>query len=67
MILKELEKENKALRLLLNWAEECGFGFDNFADDDVVDYEQFEKEYKDLDYIESMIKYAEIYLEHEGE
>lgn len=27
-----LEKENKALRQLLIWAEECGFGFDNIGE-----------------------------------
>jgi len=60
---KELYKENKALRLLVNWAEECDWGFDNFRDDDVVDWEQFEKESEDMGYIESMIYYAKKYLE----
>lgn len=58
-----LREENKALRLLLNWAEECDWGFDNFRDDDVVDWEQFEKESEDMGYIESMIYYAKKYLE----
>ena len=31
--MKDKNKENRALRLLLKWAEECGFGFDNFIDD----------------------------------
>lgn len=59
----QLEKRNKALMLLLNWAEECDWGFDNFRSDDVVDWDDFEKESENLGYIESMIKYAEIYLE----
>ena len=58
-----LREENKALRLLLNWAEECDWGFDNFRDDDVIDWEEFEKETEDMDYIESMIFYAKKYLE----
>ena len=62
-----IHEENKALRLLLNWAEECDWGFDNFRDDDVVDWEEFEKVSENLDYIESMIKYAEMYLESKGE
>lgn len=62
-----IHKENEALRLLLNWAEECDWGFDNFRDDDVVNWEEFEKESENLDYIESMIKYAEMYLKSKGE
>lgn len=30
MTKRELKKENEALRVLLNWAEECDFGYDNF-------------------------------------
>lgn len=58
-----LREENKALRLLLNWAEECDWGFDNFRDDDVIDWEEFEEESEDMDYIESMIYYAKKYLD----
>lgn len=36
-------------------------------DDDVIDWDNFEKEAKNLDYIESMVKYAEMYLESKGE
>jgi len=61
--LEKIEKRNEALMLLLNWAEECDWGFDNFRSDDVVDWNEFEKESENLGYIESMIKYAEIYLE----
>ena len=60
---KELHNENKALRLLLNWAEECDWGFDNFRDDDVVDWQQFEEESENMGYVESMIYYARKYLE----
>jgi hypothetical protein len=59
-------EENKALRLLLNWAEECDFGFDQFVNNDIVDWEEFEEESKDMNYIESMIYYAKKYLENEG-
>ena len=65
--IEQLNKKNKALLLLLNWAEECDWGFDNFRDDDVIDWDNFEKETEDLDYIESMVKYAEMYLESKGE
>ena len=65
--IEQLNKKNKALLLLLNWAEECDWGFDNFRDDDVIDWDNFEKETEDLDYIESMVKYAEMYLESRGE
>ena len=62
-----LREENKALRLLLNWAEECDWGFDNFRDDDVINWEEFEKETEDMDYIESMIFYAKKYLDKMNE
>ena len=65
--IEQLNKKNKALLLLLNWAEECDWGFDNFRDDDVVNWEEFEKVSENSDYIESMIKYAEMYLESKGE
>ena len=52
--LKEQEKEIKALRLLVEWAEECDFGFDQFHDE----YERYKEEIKDMDYIEGMIHVA---------
>lgn len=58
-----LVEENNALLTLINWAEECGFGFDNFKDNDYVNWEEFEKESKDMDYIKSMIYYAKKYNE----
>ena len=64
--IEQLNKKNKALLLLLNWAEECDWGFDSFRDDDVIDWDNFKKETEDLNYIESMVKYAEMYLESKG-
>ena len=65
--LERLYKREKALLLLLNWAEECDWGFDNFVDNEVVDWDEFEKCSEDLSYIESMIKYAEMYIDKRGE
>lgn len=48
-------KRNKALMLLLNWAEECDFGYDNFPDE----YDRYKKDIEDMDYIEGMIYIAE--------
>lgn len=56
-----IKEENKALLTLINWAVECDFGFDNFADDEYVNWEKFEKESNDMNYIESMIYYAKKY------
>ena len=58
----QLKEENQALHTLVEWAEQCGFGFDNFTDD-VINWEEFEKESKNMDYIESMIHYAKKYNE----
>ena len=60
--MKDKNKENRALRLLLKWAEECGFGFDNFIDD-TIDWKKFKKETKDMNYLDSMIYYAERWIE----
>ena len=60
--MKDKNKENRALRLLLKWAEECGFGFDNFIDD-TFDWKKFKKETKDMNYLDSMIYYAERWIE----
>lgn len=56
-----IKEENKALLTLINWAVECDFGFDNFVDDEYVNWEEFEKESNDMNYIESMIYYAKKY------
>ena len=53
-ILKEQAKEIDALRLLLEWAEECDFGFDNFHEE----YEKYKDEIKGMNYIDGMIHVA---------
>jgi hypothetical protein len=50
----KLEAENAALRLLIEWAEECDFGYDNFPEE----YERYKDEIKDIGYIEGMIHIA---------
>ena len=49
------ELKEKALMLLLEWAIECDFGYDNFPDE----YEKYKDEIKDMGYIEGMIYIAE--------
>lgn len=58
----KLEKENRALKKLLEWAEECGFGFDQFSDD-TFNWDEFEEKTANMSYLESMIYYAERWLE----
>lgn len=61
-----LKKENQALRLLLQWAIECDFGFDNFVvDDDCIDISspEWENETKNMSYLDTMVLYAKKYLE----
>lgn len=53
----------KALRLLLEWANQCDFGLDNIMDECIVDSEEFEKRCENLEYTESMILYAMMWLE----
>ena len=62
-LLKEQDKEIKALRLLVEWAEECDFGFDQFPDE----YERYKDEIKDMKYIDGMIHVAKRTLEDHGE
>lgn len=61
-MLKEQEKEIKALRLLVEWAEECDFGFDQFPDE----YKRYKDEIKDMKYIDGMIHIAKRTLEDNG-
>lgn len=61
-LLKEQEKEIKALHLLVEWAEECDFGFDQFPDE----YERYKDEIKDMKYIDGMIHIAKRTLEDNG-
>lgn len=58
----KLEKENRALRKLLEWAEECGFGFDNIITD-LDEYNKFCEETNDMNYLDSMIYYAERWMD----
>lgn len=60
--LKEQEKEIKSLRLLVEWAEECDFGFDQFPDE----YERYKDEIKDMKYVDGMIHVAKRTLEDHG-
>lgn len=55
-----MSKTEKALRLLLEWAIECGFGYDNFPEEE---YEKYEREIKDMSYTEGMIYIAEKVIE----
>lgn len=61
-LLKEQDKEIKALRLLVEWAEECDFGFDQFYDE----YERYKDEIKDMKYIDGMVHIAKRTLEDHG-
>ena len=60
--MKEQRKEIKALRLLVEWAEECDFGFDQFSGE----YERYKEEIKGMNYIEGMIHVAKRTLEDNG-
>lgn len=61
--MKAILDENKALRLLLNWAVECDFGYDNFPEE----YERYKKDVEDMDYIEGMIYIAKKVIEERNE
>ena len=56
---KAILEENKALRLLLEWAIECNFWYDSFPEE----YERYEKDVEDMDCIEGMIYIAKKVLE----
>lgn len=45
----------KALRLLIDWAIECGFGYDNIPEE----YEKYKEEIKGMGYTEGLIYIAE--------
>lgn len=59
-LLKEQEKEIKALRKLLDWAMECDFGIDNLGD---WWTERFAEEIEGMGYKESLIHLAKRYIE----
>ena len=61
-LLKEQEKEIKSLCLLVEWAEECDFGFDQFPDE----YERYKDEINGMKYIDGMIHIAKRTLEDHG-
>ena len=61
-LLEEQEKEIKALHLLVEWAEECDFGFDQFPDE----YERYKDKINDMKYIDGMIYVAKRTLENPG-
>lgn len=54
-----MSKTEKALRLLLEWAVECGFGYDQFPEE----YYKYEQEIKGMSYTEGMIYIAEKVIE----
>ena len=53
----------KALLLLVTWAEECGFGYDNFQEE----YETYKDEIEGMGYIDGMIYIAERVVENEAD
>ena len=53
LAIKALE-ENTALNLLIDWAIQCDFGFDNFPEA----YEKYKEDIKELGYKEGMIYIA---------
>ena len=50
----EAFEENTALNLLIDWAIQCDFGFDNFPEE----YEKYKEDIKELGYKEGMIYIA---------
>ena len=58
----KLENDIKVLRKLLEWAEECDFGFDNIITD-LDEYNKFCKETNDMNYLDSMIYYTERWMD----
>ena len=57
-----MSKKEKALLLLLEWAEECGFGYDSFSEE----YERYKEEIEGMGYIEGMSYIAEREIERLG-
>ena len=52
--MNDKDLEIKALRLLLEWAIECNFGYDNFPEE----YEKYKDEIQGMGYKEGMIYIA---------
>lgn len=55
-------RELMALRLLVEWATDCDFGFDQFHDE----YERYKDEIEGMKYIDAMIHVAERTIEDHG-
>lgn len=73
-MMSELLQYAKSCRLVIEWAEQCDFGFDNIATDysgdwneEIISEKQFNEETKDMDYTESLIYYANIYMNKSDE
>lgn len=60
LAIKALE-ENAALNLLIDWAIQCDFGYDNFPEE----YEKYADEIEDLGYKEGMIYIARKEVNHD--
>ena len=54
VLLRGLLDENEGLRLLLDWATECDFGFDNIPEE----YERYKDEIQGMSYKEGLIHIA---------
>lgn len=54
-------EENAALNLLIDWAIQCDFGYDNFPEE----YEKYADEIEDLGYKEGMIYIARKEVNHD--
>lgn len=60
LAIKAIEK-NPALNLLIDWAIQCDFGYDNFPEE----YEKYADEIENLGYKEGMIYIARKEVNHE--
>ena len=60
LAIKALE-ENAALNLLIDWAIQCDFGYDNFPEE----YEKYADEIENLGYKEGMIYIARKEVNHD--
>ena len=63
-LIKGMQKENEALRQLLDWAVECDFGYDNLGNWWV---DRFKGEIEGMGYTEGLIHLAKRYMEIFGE
>ncbi len=66
-MVSRLLQYTKALKLLVEWSEQCGFGLDNIRDDEIVDWDKWEKLTENMGYMEGMIYYANMYLQESDE